>query len=359
MSKPASTEPSVVLDAFIGCTRGDLRIDVPVIAKAGTLTALVGPNGAGKSTILRVLAGLLRLDAGYVRVDGVPLSDAAEGIHIATERRPIGMLFQDHLLFPSMTARDNIAFGLRAHGRSRADARAAADAALASIGLAHRAAARPAQLSGGEAQRVALSRALAVTPRLLLLDEPFAALDPRVRTRLRAELRTHVSEFDGATIVVTHDPLEALLLADQVIVVEAGQVVQAGPPGELARRPRTEYVARLAGLNLLRGTGGGTTTQVGDAAVVTSDSNDGAVLLAIRPNAISVHLDRPHGSPRNVWPARIAGVELHGDQVRLSTVGSFDLVVDVTPRAAAELALTPGSSVWLSVKATEVAAYPA
>jgi molybdate transport system ATP-binding protein len=258
-----------------------------------------------------------------------------------------------------MTARDNIAFGLRARGRHRADARAEADRILADMQLAHRADARPAELSGGQAQRVALARSLAVAPRLLLLDEPFAALDPPARAELRGDVRRHAALSTGGTVLVTHDPLDALVLADQVVVMEAGRVVQAGAPAELARRPRTEYVARLAGLNLLRGTAHGTTAVVGGTHVAIAEAHYGDVLLAIRPTSIAVHLQAPEGSPRNAWPAVLTSVEVHGDQVRLATSGPLDLLVDVTPDAAAQLRLAPGTAVWLAVKATEVTAYPA
>lgn len=351
------TEPPV-LDADVGCRRGEFRVDVPLTVQQGRLTALVGPNGSGKSTVLRALAGLLALDRGHVNIDGTALSDPARGVHIATERRPIGLVFQDHLLFPTMTARDNVAFGLRARGVSKPAARTAADGMLAGMGLGHRAGARPHQLSGGQAQRVALARALAVAPRLLLLDEPFAALDPQSRAQLRTDLRTHVTAFAGATIVVTHDPLDALVLADDVVVMEAGRVVQAGSPAELARRPRTDYVAKLAGLNLLRGTAFGMTAQVGTVTVAIAETREGDVLLAIRPNSIAVHLAEPAGSPRNVWRAVVTSIELHGDQVRLATTGELELTADVTTAAAAALRLAAGTPVWLAVKATEVTAYP-
>lgn len=347
-----------LLDADVGCARGDFRVDVALTVQAGKLTALVGPNGSGKSTVLRALAGLLPLDRGHVSIEGSVLSDAARGLHVAAERRPIGMVFQDRLLFPTLTARDNVAFGPRAHGMSKADARAVADLVLTGMGLTHRAAARPAQLSGGQAQQVAIARALAVAPRLLLLDEPFAALDVSVRGTVRAQLRQQLSGFTGGTLLVTHDPLDALVLADNVVVIEAGQVVQAGPPAELARRPRTEYVARLAGLNLLRGTARGTTVLVGATQVGIAAAYDGEVLLAIRPTTIAVHLTRPEGSPRNIWPAVITSVELYGGQVRLGTKGALELMVDVTTEAAAQLRLAPGLAVWLSVKASEVSAYP-
>ncbi|MEP7054768.1 MAG: ABC transporter ATP-binding protein [Actinomycetota bacterium] len=358
MTEPRATGPPV-LDADFGCRHGDFAVDVQFAVTPGSVTALVGPNGSGKSTVLRALAGLLPLDRGHVRVDGAALSDAATDVHVPTEGRPIGLVFQQHLLFPKMSARDNVAFGLRAHGLDRAAARARAQQLLNEIELGTRADATPGELSGGQAQRVALARALAVAPRLLLLDEPFAALDPPARAVLRADLRRHAEAFTGGTIVVTHDPLDALVLADYVVAMESGHIVQSGVPAELARRPRTDYIARLAGLNLLRGTARGTTVLVGSTPVAIAESRDGEVLIAIRPNSIAVHLMAPEGSPRNAWPAVLTSVEVHGDQVRLATSGPLDLLADVTPEAAAQLRLAPGTAVWLAVKATEVTAYPA
>ena len=253
-----------------------------------------------------------------------------------------------------------MAFGPRCHGAGRAEARTTALAWLGRVGLAELADRRPRQLSGGQAQRVALARALAVGPALLLLDEPLAALDARTRLDTRAELHRHLSEHDGATLIVTHDPLDALVLADRLVIVEDGRVVQTGDAMQITARPRTDYVARLVGLNLYRGHGTGRTVTLPDGFSFTVDDTvDGDAFVAFPPAAVAVHLDRPTGSPRNTWPAVVAGVQRHGDNLRVELTGPVRVAADVTPAAAAQLRLEPGHSVFVAVKATETRAYPA
>lgn len=235
------------LDAHLVVRRGDFRLDVSLTAAPGDVVALLGPNGAGKTTALRALAGLTPLTGGHLRLDGAALE------RTAPESRPVGVVFQDYLLFPHLTALDNIAFGPRCQGLGKAAARAQAAEWLDRMGLAEYAGTKPRRLSGGQAQRVALARALATRPRLLLLDEPLAALDARTRLDVRAQLRRHLAEFDAVAVLVTHDPLDAMVLADRLVVVEHGRVVQEGTPGDIARHPRTDYIAHLVGLNLYRG----------------------------------------------------------------------------------------------------------
>jgi molybdate transport system ATP-binding protein len=348
------------LDAHIVVERERWRLDAKLLVPAGTVLALLGPNGAGKSTALRVIAGLLPASAGHVRVGERTWEDRASGVRLATEQRSIGVVFQDYLLFPTMNARDNVAFGLRAKGLEKPAARDIANGWLARVGLLEQAGQRPAQLSGGQAQRVALARALATTPEVLLLDEPLAALDAGTRMSVRGDLRRHLGEFDGATVLVTHDPLDALILADQVAVIEGGAVVQTGTPQEITRNPRTRYVAQLVGLNLFEGRADGTAVRLAAGAeLTTAEAHDGEVFVVARPSSISVHRDVPHGSPRNVWAGTIATIEQHGDLVRLFVAGPPDVVVDVTTAAMAELRLGVGEHVWLSVKATDLTVYEA
>lgn len=347
-----------MLDAHLVVHRGDWILDVELQLAPGGVTALLGPNGAGKSTALQALAGLHRLDAGRIVLGGETLDAPEAEAWVAPEDRAVGLVFQDYLLFPRMSARDNVAFGLRARGTAKSTARRAADEWLARVGLSDQALRRPHELSGGQAQRVALARALATQPRLLLLDEPLAALDAGTRMSVRTDLRRHLDDFGGATVVVTHDPLDALVLADHVVVIENGRVVQAGTPSDVARRPRTRYVASLVGLNLLAGTarGGGVVLDDG-TALATGEECDGRVFVVIRPSAIGVYGGQPHGSPRNSWPAVLTSVEQQGHAVRLAASGPPDVFVDVTPEAVAELRLTIGSKVWLSVKATDLVVY--
>jgi molybdate transport system ATP-binding protein len=253
-----------------------------------------------------------------------------------------------------------VAFGLRARGVPRAEARSRADAWLDRVGLTEYAGSRPRQLSGGQAQRVALARALAADPRLLLLDEPLAALDAGTRLEVRADLRRHLAGYDGAAVVVTHDALDAMVLADRLVVLEQGRVVQEGTPRQVTAHPRTDYVARLVGLNLLRGLAvNGRVDLVGGGTLTSSGHADGDVFVAFSPSAVALHRSRPDGSARNCWPGRVASVEAHGDTVRVSVDGPVSLVADVTPLAVADLGLRPGSEVWAVVKATETTVYPA
>ncbi|MBW8481181.1 ABC transporter ATP-binding protein [Actinomadura parmotrematis] len=347
------------LDARLVVRRGAFDLDLELAAAPGEVVALLGPNGAGKSTALRALAGLVPTAGGHVRVDGAELRP------LPPERRGIGMVFQDYLLFPHLSALDNVAFGPRCQGRRKGEARRAAAAWLDRVGLADRASDRPRALSGGQAQRVALARALAVEPRLLLLDEPLAALDAHTRLEVRAALRRHLAGFGGAAVLVTHDPLDAMVLADRIVVVEDGRLVQQGAPAEIARRPRTDYVARLVGLNLYRGRAAGRSVTVadgtGDGHVLdTLDSLEGEVFLAFSPAAVALHRSRPDGSPRNVWQATVSAVERHGDRVRVTVSGPpLDAAADVTAGAVAELQLAEGARVWVAVKAAETHVYPA
>ncbi|MFG3707032.1 ABC transporter ATP-binding protein [Micromonospora sp. NPDC047670] len=348
-----------LLDAHLVVDRGGFRLDVPLRVAAGEVVALLGPNGAGKTTALRALAGLLPLTAGHLTLDGVDL-DRPGRAWTPTERRPVGVVFQDYLLFPHLSALDNVAFGPRRHGADRRAARETARAWLDRVGLAAHAHRRPRQLSGGQAQRVALARALAVAPALLLLDEPLAALDARTRLDTRAELHRHLAAHAGATLLVTHDPLDALVLADRLVIVEEGRVVQEGDAATVTTRPRTDYVARLVGLNLHRGRARGHRVRVADGLTLTvADRLDGDAFVAFRPSAVALHPSRPEGSPRNTWAATVVGVQRHGDNLRVRLDGPIGVAADVTPAAAAQLRLAPGQPVWAAVKAAETHAYPA
>ncbi|MFJ2775890.1 ABC transporter ATP-binding protein [Kitasatospora sp. NPDC087315] len=355
---PALNGPA--LDARLRVERAAFTLDLALTAAPGEVVALLGPNGAGKSTALRALAGLLPLTGGHLRLDGRVLEDPAHRLHTPAEERPVGVVFQDYLLFPHLSALDNVAFGPRCQGRPKREARAEAAGWLERMGLADHAGARPGRLSGGQAQRVALARALAVRPRLLLLDEPLAALDARTRLDVRAQLRRHLAEFEAVAVLVTHDPLDAMVLADRLVVIEGGREVQSGSPAEIARRPRTDYIARLVGLNLYQGTADGHRVTLADGPVLaTTEELTGPAFVAFPPSAVTLHRERPQSSARNVWELQVAGLDLHGDQVRADLAGDLPMAADLTPAAAAELDLAPGTTVWASVKAAQTHAYPA
>jgi molybdate transport system ATP-binding protein len=292
-------------------------------------------------------------------LDGTTLEDVATGEYIPTEQRPIGVVFQDYLLFPHLSAVDNVAFGLRSRGMGKRTAGEKAIQWLDRVGLRSYARAKPAELSGGQRQRVALARALAPDPHLLLLDEPLAALDATTRAEVRRDLKQHLGSFPGLRLVVTHDPLEAAALADRLIVMENGRLVQTGTASEVTERPRSQYVADLVGVNLLKGRADhGFVRMPGGPVVAAAGAESGEVFAVIHPRAVAVHRQRPEGSPRNVWSGRATGIDLIGDRVRVRIDGEVRVVAEVTTAALKELDLGEGGQVWLSFKATDVGVYP-
>lgn len=350
----------MTLRADVATQAGTLGVAARLEVEAGQTAAVVGPNGAGKTTLLRAVAGLAALDRGRVELDGQVLEDTVHGVRVAPERRPIGVVFQDYLLFPHLSALDNVAYGLRTRGRTRREARALARRWLDRVGLAGQASARPRQLSGGQAQRVALARALARGPALLLLDEPLAAVDAAAKGELRRDLRRHLREYAGVRILITHDPVDAFVLADRIVVLERGAVIQQGSAADVAARPRSPWVADLLGLNLYQGRadGGRFAISGGGSLTVASDVR-GSAFAAVHPHAVTVHRARPEGSARNVWPGRVTDLDPEGDRVRVRVGAAPPIVAEVTPAAAAELGLIDGGQVWVSLKATEISVYPA
>jgi molybdate transport system ATP-binding protein len=342
--------------------RGEFRLELDFSAAPGEVLGILGPNGAGKSTLVRTLAGLTALTEGRISLDDVVFDDVATSTFVSASARPVGLVFQNYRLFPHLSVRDNVAFGPRAHRANRAEANAQAQTWLDRFGLAEFAGRKPGALSGGQAQRVALARALAAQPQLLLLDEPLAALDARTRLDVRSELRRQLADFSGPTLLITHDPLDAMVLADRLLVIEDGRIVQQGSPAEVARRPETNYVARLVGLNLYSGVRTGTEVAVdgGGTLTVPPGAAKEKVLVAIRPSAVSLHTTPPqNASPRNVWAGRVDGLESLADRVRVEVTGEPSALVDITPDAVADLGLVAGTPVWLSAKATDVDIYPA
>lgn len=341
--------------------RGEFTLTVSLAAAPGQVVGVLGPNGAGKSTLLSAVAGLTPLSSGRITLAGQVMDDASTGAFVEPAGRPVGFVFQNYRLFPYLTVAENVAFSPRARGLGRRAAHSAASHWLDRLGLTDLAGRKPGQLSGGQAQRVALARALAGQPALLLLDEPLSALDAGTRLDVQAELKRHLADFAGPCLLVTHDPLEALVLADTLLVLEDGRIAQEGSPADVARRPGTEYVAKLVGLNLYAGhaDGSGVALTAGGAFIIPDHGQHGEVLVAVRPSAITVSTQRPTASSaRNAWPARVAGLTLLSDRVRLDLQGRPPALADVTPAAVAELSLDPGSQVWLTVKATDLEVYP-
>jgi molybdate transport system ATP-binding protein len=381
-TEPDSDAPFVELAATV--RRREFTLDVSLSVARGEVVAVLGPNGSGKSTLLGVLAGLLRPDVGRVVLAGKVLTDTAAGVHVPTHHRGVGLLAQQALLFPHLTALANVAFGPRCRGVRRREAAERAGRLLDEVDVAELARRRPSQLSGGQAQRVALARALAGEPELLLLDEPLAALDvdsaPALRGLLRRVMRGSGLDSPDSPkttgLLVTHDVLDALVLADRVIVMTDGSIVEQGRTRDVLTRPRSPFAARIAGLNLVPGVGsaGGLRTADG-TAVAGQDAGEGladgsAAVAVFPPSAVAVFRDRPDGSPRNVVEVRLAGMEPRGEVIRLRAEPVdggppwvAGLAADVTPAAVADLAgaevLAPGARLWFAVKATEVQVHAA
>lgn len=382
------------LHVDVAVTRGRFTLDVAFDVPAGRVLAVLGPNGSGKSTLLQCLAGLLAPGRGTVTLDRRTLT-SVPGVQVPVHDRGIGLLAQDPLLLPHLTVAENVAFGPRSQGVPRVRARAQARAWLKEVDAAEFAHRRPAQLSGGQAQRVAVARALAGGPRALLLDEPLSALDvdaaPAVRGLLRRVLRRrhsrdgqsddlrsgdgrsghgHEVTGDRCAVLVTHDPLDALALADDVVVLDAGRIVERGPAKAVLAAPRTPFTARIAGLNLVSGVAAEDGLRGADGRFVAGVPSDDCVagepaVAVFAPGAVAVHPPRaPHtGSPRNVVDARVSSLEPHGAVIRLRTAGEAGgeagIAADLTPASVAELGLEPGSPVRLEVKAAAVAVHPA
>ncbi|GAA3514663.1 ATP-binding cassette domain-containing protein [Aeromicrobium panaciterrae] len=321
----------------------------------GETVAIIGPNGAGKSSVLAAIAGILRPDRGRATLDGEVLFD--DRVWTPAHSRGTALLAQDALLFPHLTVLDNVAFGPRSAGRGRTQSRAAAARWLDEVGATDLASRKPSQLSGGQAQRVGVARALAAEPHLLLLDEPMAALDITVVPAMRHVLKRVLA--DRTALIVTHDVLDAALLADRVIVMDRGRIVEHGPTREVLARPRSQFGASIAGLNLLSGVAEHGAVRTPSGSVVEGMSSDPvpdgqAAVAVFSPSAVGVYLERPAGSPRNVFETTVTELEPIGAQVRVRTT---ELSADVTVSAVAELGLMPGTAVFLSVKASEVALY--
>jgi molybdate transport system ATP-binding protein len=348
----------VSVDANVRLSLGSFLLDVEFRVADGELLAVLGPNGSGKTTLLRAVAGLTPIDAGCIRIGATVVDDGAD-VFVPPEDRPLAVVFQNSLLFPHLSALDNVAFGLRERGMRRAAARTRARTLLAEIGVDVDQAARPRELSGGRAQRVALARALATEPTLLLLDEPLAALDVQTRVDTRQHLRAVLARFGGTRVLVTHDPIDAVTLADRLLIIENGHLVQQGRPDEVLNNPRSTYVAELAGLNLYRGRAAGDQIDVGGEVVVTADAHTGEVIAIIPPHAVVLHRLLPQGSARNAWPGTIVGIERTGSRVRVRVAGRMPIIAEVTPAAMSALGLTAGTQVWAAVKATEVEVHPA
>ncbi|WP_152192588.1 sulfate/molybdate ABC transporter ATP-binding protein [Georgenia satyanarayanai] len=355
MSAPALSVRAAVPERDV-----EVDLDVP----EGRVLALLGPNGAGKSTVLGLAAGTVRPGGGEVQVAGRRV--AGERTWVPPHERRISLLAQEPLLLPHLDVLSNVAFGPRARGAGRRGAEQVARARLAEVGVEELAARRVHRLSGGQAQRVALARALAPEPHLLLLDEPLSALDVDAAAQLRQVLRATLRGTGRSAIVVTHDLLDVLALADDVVVLDGGRVVERGTTAEVLSRPRSAFGARLAGVNLVLGE-----RVAADAVRAGADEvhglasgpplTPGRAAATFSPRAVAVHRAAPGGSPRNVLPVRVTGLEQQGALVRVrgETASGCRLAADVTPTSLSTLRVGVGDDVVFVVKAAEVDVYAA
>lgn len=356
----------------------DRGLDVQFSVAAGEVLAVLGPNGAGKSSVAGVIAGIVGADAAVVRVGDRTVTDSDRGVALPPHARRIGLLSQQPLLFPHLSVLGNVVFAARRSTGSRLAARQAAMSWLETVGAADLASLRPTELSGGQAQRVAIARALAARPEVLVLDEPLAGLDVAGAASVRGVLHRVMTSGGRPAILITHDLLDVLALADRVLVLENGRVAELGPVKSVLAAPRSGFAARIAGINLVRGVlsdTGAVLSAAGpswhglpadtaddlpaggrDADPRNRSGRDAVAVFA--PSAVAVFRDQPHGSPRNSVEVRVSGLEVTGASVRVrgedQPDGAPGLAADITPEAAADLRLEVGDQVWFMVKAHEV-----
>lgn len=363
------------LDAHVVVARrGGFRLDAAVIAEPGEAVAIMGPSGAGKSTLLGAIAGLVRTRQGHVRIDG---TDVAGRRPLPPQKRGVVLLGQDPRLFPHLSARDNVAFGLRARGADREHAQREADEWLWKVGLDGVGAHRPAELSGGQQQRAALARALATDPRVLLLDEPLTALDPETAGDIRALLHEQLLHSRSTAVIVTHDAVDAASLASRLVVLEGGRVSQEGPVRAVLAAPATRFAAAVAGVNRLvgRAEAGSWRTRANGADIVLTATDaasraaaeaggaelaallrPGDVRLALAPETSwtgALRLARTAEPESGSWLARIVRLEQTPAGARIHTAEPA-VAVDVAADDVAALGLAPGVVVRLSADASVV-----
>nr|WP_148881994.1 ATP-binding cassette domain-containing protein [Thermococcus aciditolerans]QEK13883.1 ATP-binding cassette domain-containing protein [Thermococcus aciditolerans] len=337
----------------LGIDLGDFHLrDVSLSVEKGDYLTVIGPTGAGKSVLLEAIAGFYPLLSGRVVLDGRDVTKEPP------ERRGISIVYQDYMLFPHLSVFDNIAFGLRKRGLSMEEIEREVKTIAGELHIAHILHRKPGTLSGGEQQRVALARALVIRPRILLMDEPFSALDSKTRERLRSLVKGVIEEYGTTVIHVTHDFEDVFALAKHVAVMRDGRIVQFGTPEEVFSRPGDEFIAGFVGTNLLRGTAGRkcdglTAVRVGDVILYTSDEAEGEVILSLRPEEIILAREPGECSAQNVVPVEVGEMERRGQLVWLSLVSDgLSLRAVVTPNAVELLKIRPGEKFYALFKAS-------
>lgn len=359
MTTTPAEGPDVMLDVNVRVALRHFVLDCALNVDPGSAVAVVGASGAGKTTLLRSIAGLERAEQGRITCDSSVWFDSIRGVFVQPQRRSCGVVFAEYALFGHMSAIDNVAFGLRARGESGKAALDGATHLLNLVGIDRLARRRAAALSSGEKQRVAIARALAISPQVLLLDEPLAAVDVEQRPALRQTLIRVISDSRMAAVIVTHDPVEAMLFAPQLVVLERGSVVQRGSASDLRERPRSSYVAAFAGVNLFRGIaqakpGGISLVRVNGADFTVLGAWSGDVALVIDPDAIVLSDAIPDSSARNHLSGAVSHVVPDGNAIRVTVASSPPVVARVTSQSVEQLEIAPGRQVVATFKASEV-----
>ena len=358
--------PSPTLDVAVNKRLREITLAVDLTFAAG-VTTVVGPSGAGKSTLLRLVAGLVRADAGTIQLGEQTLDDVGRGFHLPPGRRNISLVFQEYALFPHLSVARNVAYGLAARRVRRAERQRRVGAMLERLGIASLAHEHPTRLSGGQRQRAALARALVLEPSALLLDEPLAALDVQTRATVRAELREVLADLAIPTVLVTHDYADALVFRERIVILVDGRVAQDGSHADLLAHPHTRFVADFTGVNFFEGrlqasepdrlarvlVPGGV-----EVFVPAEGLAPGPVGLGLRPWEITLSAAPPSGSARNVLRGRVREVLPLGGRVRVTLMagpdGAVPLVAEITPEAQASLDCREGQELYAAFKATAV-----
>ncbi|MFL5625578.1 MAG: ABC transporter ATP-binding protein [Ktedonobacteraceae bacterium] len=379
-----------MLKAWLDTHLNTFHLELGFSAEQGKTTVLLGESGAGKSTVLRLLTGLLHPQRGHISLEDVIYFDSKSKIIVPPQERPFGYVFQDYALFPHLSVYENVAFGLRAQHMGRAFIRKRVGQALEQVRLPGFEQRRPAQLSGGQQQRVAVARALALQPRLLLLDEPLAALDVQTRREIRQELRHILADVGITTVMVTHQYLEALLFGHSILVLDEGRVIQQGSHRDLLEHPRSAYVAELVGMNFFRGrvlyceTNHYCTIELnnnghpftitaaleqGAFGLVKAPAKDEDAFVVVDPRSITLYQTPPDSSARNIFYGEIVQVlrlgssttSKHSDgRVRVSIMldaATAPLTAEITEASAGRMELCEGKSIYAAFKVSEARAY--
>ncbi len=353
-----------MLEIQVAKQLGSFTLEAELEIPDSSVIVLVGESGSGKTTLLRIVAGLLTPDRGRIALGARALDDVSAGLHVPARERQVGYVPQDYALFPHLSVRENVGFGLRARGDRGRALRGRVERALERLGVAALAERWPHQLSGGQQQRVALARALVLEPEILLLDEPLAALDLPTRRAVRGELRRLLGELSCVSVFVTHSPAEALAFGERIAVLESGRVSQQGPREELLLEPRTRYIADFLGTNLFRARvsrreESGLTclaAEGGEILAAECDLGD-EVFAVVDPRDVTISIERPTSSAQNVLRGPVEEIQPeppHGDRLRVSLATRPPLVAELTRAAAERLGLGAGTEVYASFKATGV-----